>query len=322
MNQSFEIIPLTIEARGEVITNNVAEFRELVQAALLAINRSPSTDEEFAEADSNAKALKGAEQRIEDAKDKALSDAKDLYQLLKDLDATSEEIRQARLELEKAVNKRKDELKAEIIQKHLDAFDIDPRDALRHFLKPLQDAIKGKRTLDSMDAACAAYQEKRQGEIHDSRAMIDSFSKAHGDMMLLDRRELELKTPDLVEIELKRRFESQKAAEEKLRLQREADEAKAALKAAETPQAAPVAGSPADKLNPHNLPPPPKVGAIAVGPTPAAEWESFKQVVFAAFASIKEAKARLRHDENIQRAIVFGEGVNAAWKSTAKQPTP
>lgn len=57
----FSIIPLTIETRGEIVTNNLAEFRELVREALGNINRDLTTDEEFGQAELDVKALKAAE---------------------------------------------------------------------------------------------------------------------------------------------------------------------------------------------------------------------------------------------------------------------
>lgn len=47
MKQAFQIIPLTVEARGDIITNNLPEFREFVREALGNINRDLKTDDDI-----------------------------------------------------------------------------------------------------------------------------------------------------------------------------------------------------------------------------------------------------------------------------------
>jgi hypothetical protein len=50
------------------------------------------------------------------------------------------------------------------------------------------------------------------------------------------------------------------------------------------------------------------------------EWESFKTAVFTTFGPLKAAKQALKHPENIARAAMFAQGVNAAWQAaTAKE---
>lgn len=333
-----EII-LAIEVRGEVIANNVAEFATFIRAKLAEINRSPTTDEEFGEAEQVVKGLQLAETAITDAKAKALADAEQLHALFSQMDAVTGEIRAARLELARVITARKEEVKTEIIEEFLVLYDIDPRDARRHFLSGLQSAIKGKRTLDSMRTACRVYQGTTAASIAEARSMIDRFESAHGSTLTLDRRELELKSPDAVEAELRRRFDAKKAAEEKERLEKEAAEARAAeakakaeAEAAKVPPApqapaSPPAAPPAPMrgmLPPSDLPAPPKIGGIPVGRTPEessaagitveAEWEMFAELVREAFGPIKTARANLSHIVNQGRAAAFAIAVGAAWK--------
>ena len=312
MKHAFELIPLTIEAEGKVIANNVAEFREMVRGALENINSSPSTDEEFGQAELDSKALKTAEERIAAAKDKALSDAADLYALLTELDETSEEIRACRLTLEKAVAQRKEEVKAELIAAAMDKLDCAPRLRQSIYGKSVAEAIKGKRTLDSMEKALEVIITVHNGCIAKNRASIASFEKAHGEDMTMDREELETKSPETVEAELRRRFEAKKATDERKRLEAEAAKAKAELEAAKAPaNVTPIRGV----LPPDNLPKPPKIGSLPTGPSPAAEWESWIVACKTTFGALKAAKESLKHEHNIRRAAILAEGVNAAWKA-------
>lgn len=324
MNHAFEIIPLTVEARGEIITNNLPEFRELVRAALGNINRDLRSDEDFGQAEKDVKALKNAEDAVREAALKAFDDQ--LKELVDGLNETAEEIRVPRLELEKLIAKRKEEVKSELVEEFLGTFDIDPKDARKHFLGGLQNAIKGKRTLESMRTALRVYATTQQAIITKNRGAIDTFEKGHGVEMTMDRRELELKSAEFVEGELRRRFEAKKAAEERKRLEAEAANAKAEAQAAI--REAEAAKQPA---KPAPLPAPPKIGSIPVGvqkpeDPPAgnvvefpqsedAEWAAFKTAVFTSFGPLKAARELLKHHGNIARAAKFAHGVNAAWQA-------
>ena len=198
MNHTFELIPLIIETRGEVIASNVDEFRELVRGALADINRELKTDEEFGQAELDVKALKGAEDAVKAAKEKALADAEQLNALFRALDETGEEIRAPRLELEKLIAKRKEEVKTELVTEALGRLDCAPRLRASVFGRSLQDAIKGKRTLDSMRKALDVTVTTHNAMIGQCRIAIDTFTWEHGKELVLDAEDLEVKTLDQV----------------------------------------------------------------------------------------------------------------------------
>jgi hypothetical protein len=319
MNHAFSIIPLTIEARGEIITNNLPEFRELVREALGNINRDLKSDEDFGQAELDVKALKQAEDTVRAAAVQAFDEK--LKELVDGLNETAEEIRAPRLELEKLIAKRKDDVKAEIVEEFLAEFDIEPATARKSFQTALKAQMSGKRTLESMRTACRVYQKTQQAIITDNRKAIESFETAHGQDMTMDRCELELKSSDFVTGELRRRFEAKKATEERKRLEAEAAKAKAEAQAAireaeAAKQPAPVNVVPMKGMLPKSdLPPPPKIGSLPTGPSPAAEWEAFKSAVLTSFGPLKAAKAMLKHPQNVERASAFAQAVNAAWNA-------
>jgi len=318
---AFSIIPLTIEARGEIITNNLPEFRELVRDALGNINRDLVTDEQFGQAELDVKALKEAEDAVRSAAVKAFDDQ--LKALVDGLNETAEEIRVPRLELEKIIAKRKDDVKSEIVDEFLAAFDIEPKLARKHFLAGLQTQIKGKRTLESMRTACRVYQTTQQAMITKCREILASFEKAHGPDLISDRRELELEKPEGLEAELRRRFEAKRAREEKARL--EADAAAAKAEAAKAQSALAEASKPPAAPKPDNVEQGPwkQEGTSVAEPVTStyvhnqgidAEWKEFKAACLAAFVPLKAARESLKHGKNIAKATIFSNAINKIWK--------
>lgn len=325
MNHAFAVIPLTIEARGEIITNNLPEFRELVREALGNINRDLKSDEDFGQAELDVKALKQAEDTVRAAALQAFDEK--LKQLVDGLNETAEEIRAPRLELEKLIAARKEEVKAELIAAAMDKLDCAPRLRQSTYGKSVSEAIKGKRTLDSMQKALEVIVTIHNGTIRKNRDAIGAFALEHGEDLLPDADELETKSPDSVEAELRRRIEAKRAAIERKRLEDEAAKAKAEAQAAIREAEAAKAPAKVDPLNPHNLPKPPKIGSIPVGanvvpfnapsdePTEAAEWAAFKSAVLTSFGPLKAAKAMLKHPRNVERASAFAQAVNVAWNA-------
>lgn len=319
MNHAFTIIPLTVEARGEIITNNLPEFRELVREALGNINRDLKSDEDFGQAELDVKALKQAEDTVRAAALQAFDEK--LKELVDGLNETAEEIRAPRLELEKLIAKRKDEVKAELVAAAMDKLDCAPRLRQSTYGKSVSEAIKGKRTLDSMQKALEVTVTIHNGTIAKNRASIASFIKAHGEELVPDGEDLEVKSPDSVEAELRRRFEAKIALMERKRLEAEAAQAKAEAQAAMA-QAEAAKQPAAENVVPmkgmlpkSDLPPPPKIGSIRTGPSPIAEWTAWLEACKTAFGALKVAKESLKHPHNIRRAAILADGVNAAWKA-------
>ena len=313
-NKVFELIPLAIETRGEVIASNVDEFRELVRAALSNINRELGSDEEFGQAELDVKALKGAEDAVRSAKEKALADAEQLQALFSALDETAEEIRAPRLELEKLIAKRKEEVKAELITEAMKRLECAPRLRAGTFGKSLTEAIKGKRTLDSMRKSLEVTVLTHNAMVTKSRAVIDEFVSAQGTDLVMDREDLEVRGPDNVAAELRRRLEMHTAQAEKKRLEAEAAKAKAEV-AAMKREAAEASKPP--------LPPARKIGSIPVGksalpdtgPPPAeAEWARFRATCLEAFRPLRAAREALQNPANVVKAQQFADALNTAWK--------
>jgi hypothetical protein len=309
-----EILTLAIEAKGEVISSNFPAFAGMVRARLGEINRELATDEDFDQADSDAKAIANAEAALKEAKEKALADAEQLHQLFEQIDGLSGDLAKARLDLTRQITKRKEEVKAELVDAALAGFDIDPAMARREFTKAIADAMKGKRTVETMRQAATVYVTIRRATIHKSRAAIESFEAAHGAELTMDKRELELKTPDSVEAELRRRFEAAKAAKEAEQLRAEVAAAKAEADKANAlreESAKPAAPTVAPKVEIQA----PVIEGEAI--TADEEWFAFKAAVILAFTELKAARGKLTHSKNTAKAQGLANGFNAVWKEWA-----
>lgn len=320
MNEQLEIIPLNVSAKGEVLSSNLAEFRASVKTVLDSINRTPKTDEEFGLAEQNVKMLKGAEDTVKAAKEKALKDAESLYQFFSALDESSEEIRQARLALEKKIAAEKEKIRTSLINEALDRLECAPRLRKKEFGGVMTDAIKGKRTLKSIKDALDAAVSLTNNTITENRQTIREFIDAGFGNLVMDEDELETKSTIYVEAELRRRQDVARVAKERARLaeearkaQEEAAQAKAELKE----QGKPPVPPPSAIINMTAFEPEP-VQALAPVPSPAPvgeeEWRKFQATVFEVFAQLKEARGKLTHPANKRRVAYFAQAVNNAWK--------
>lgn len=106
---------LHIEIRGEVRASNLTTFHEHAMAVLEGINRELTTDQHFADAEKTVKWCEGVEERLEAAKQHALSQTASIEQLFRTIDDVKAETRRVRLELFNLVKARKEAVKGEIV---------------------------------------------------------------------------------------------------------------------------------------------------------------------------------------------------------------
>ena len=333
---------LVIEAEGKVITSNFAIFAEKVRARLGEFNTNLRTDEDFDQAAADAKAIAGAEASLKAAKEKALADAEELNALFGQLDSLSEELATARLSLTKQIEAQKAKLKADIINTSLTQLDCDP--AMREgYRGAMEAAIKGKKSFATMREAVRIQVKIANDAVARAKKAIDAFEAANN-TVTMDRRELEVKSIEFLDGELRRRTDALKAQAERQRLEEEAVTQRAAAEKARAdlaeankpPQAPPMTRSagparpPGEELPWGSSPPPAapqvtgRVCSLAGGSTPAVvpddgddggrEWQGFRAKVIPAFGVLKSAREALLHVENRRAAARFAEAVNTAWE--------
>jgi hypothetical protein len=314
---NFETLPaLTIVAKGEVVSSNVAAFRAKVKEWLSALNLEPKTDEEFGQAQLDIKGMKSAEDAIKAAHEATLAQAGTILAELKEMADGGEKIRQARLTLEKAVTTQTEKVKANLVAEALALYPVDARIAERHFKPGLIAAMKGKRTIESLRKALEIERMTRCKILADSRAIIERFIKAHGMTLVPDEDVLELNNPDVVEAELRRRFEAAKAEAERKRLAEEAANAKREMERLKAEQA--EANRPPAPPAPAQAPAEPKPDAGFVAPSLAQaereEWDAYRASVIEAFKPLKAMRAGLKYGKNQARAAGLAAAMNKAWE--------
>ncbi|MGB1951682.1 MAG: YqaJ viral recombinase family protein [Marinobacter sp.] len=151
---------LNIQATGEITASNLQDFEQHARKVIAAIKTDLITDQDFADAEQTVKFCKKAEERLSASKDAVLAQTASIDEVFRTIDSVSEDLRQTRLKLEKAVKAQKESRKAEIVLTARKALD-DYIQALRDqhgIVMPVIDAdfpgvIKGKKNLGSMQSA-------------------------------------------------------------------------------------------------------------------------------------------------------------------------
>jgi len=107
---------LRIEVSGAVTASNLNEFKVRATEVFNSIKTELETDTDFANADKTTKWCKEVEDRLEAAKQHALSQTSSIDELFRTIDAIKEEARQKRLTLEKLVKQRKETIRADKVE--------------------------------------------------------------------------------------------------------------------------------------------------------------------------------------------------------------
>ena len=243
---------LRIEVTGMVTASNLAAFREHALAVFGGINTDLQTDADFADAERTVKWCKEVEDKLDAAKQHALSQTASIDDLFRTIDAIKEEARQKRLTLDKLVKAEKENRKAEIVSEARKAFadhwsalcrrvggEWIPAVGVSYFA----DAIKGLKSLDSMRDKASTALAHAKIEANAVADRIDANRKTVEDMSLMpDFAQVCTKAPDdfaaLYGMRKQQRAEAEakrlEAEREKIRRE---EEAKARAEAERTAQA-------------------------------------------------------------------------------------
>ena len=252
---------LRIEVTGQVTASNLSEFKEHALAVFAGINRNLVTDQDFADAEQTVKWCGNVEERLQAAKQHALSQTASIDELFRAIDDISAEARRVRLELDKLVKARKEAIRAEIVaagqkslQEHVAALNARiGRPLMPAVHADFATAIKGKRTIDSL-----------RGAVDDTLAQAKIDANAIADRITINLRALDehkehaglfpdvgplvLKQPDdLAAVVAQRiaeheaREQARRQAEEEAKVRAAAEQARQQAEAAKVAEPAPVA---------------------------------------------------------------------------------
>jgi putative phage-type endonuclease len=182
---------LRIEVTGMVTASNLAAFREHALAVFGGIKTDLQTDADFADAERTVKWCKEVEDRLDAAKQHALSQTASIDDLFRTIDAIKEEARQKRLTLDKLVKAEKENRKAEIVRSAHEAFSDHLAALLKRTGVPIPavgtfaDAIKGLKSIDSMRDKVSTALAHAKIEANAIADRIDANRKLVEDMSLM-----------------------------------------------------------------------------------------------------------------------------------------
>ncbi len=251
----METLPaVSVRVDGQLaIVSNLPAFGQALRDFIERIPAAPSTDQEFADVDAACKSLKLAEDALEAAESNALAQLADVDTLRRFVADYRALARATRLQREKLVTQRKDEIRREIaaaaaqsVRDHAAALTL-PRGASvsapASLVSEIAEAMKGKRTIDTLrDAASfVAASQKAMLSLLAERFNSNAATMASEDAadLLPDFAAVGNKAPDdfAALIQLRKH---QRAAADAARAEREQEAAPAPLVQAQAPAAQPA----------------------------------------------------------------------------------
>lgn len=152
---------LVVQTEGKVVSSNLMAYQKAAEKFLSTIKTDLQDDQDFADAEYNVKFCGEAEAKLEHAKAAALAQTSTIDEVMRTVDHIKAQFRAKRLELEKLVKTRKEQIKETILNDGHRAY-IDHVAALEAEIAPIRlqlpapdfaGAMKAKRTLASLHDA-------------------------------------------------------------------------------------------------------------------------------------------------------------------------
>lgn len=205
-SESVRDLPaINYKMNGLALESNLEAYK---QAALVLVEQSQNpleSDQDFANAEARQKVFSKAESDIKDACDRVMGEIDSIDAFVKDMRFIAENIRQARLAEGKQIKARKEEIRAEIMfaaNAEIIAAKNEAENKINANLPALSvniaNAMKGKRTIDSLKDAAA-------GEVARAKIEISSYRDSAMENMLViaDHREFDFLFSDWQQIAFK-----------------------------------------------------------------------------------------------------------------------
>ena len=261
---------LVVQTEGKVVSSNLMAYQKAAEKFLSTIKTDLQDDQDFADAEYNVKFCGEAEAKLEHAKAAALAQTSTIDEVMRTVDHIKAQFRAKRLELEKLVKTRKEQIKETILNDGRRAY-AEYVAALEAEIAPIRlqlatpdfaGAMKAKRTLASLHDAVgttlanakiaantqAADYRVKQAWCREHAAnygflfmdMASIIGKPMDDFQLLvrtriaDHERAEKAKQDALraQIEAQERAKAEAAAAEKLAAERKADADRAAAEQA------------------------------------------------------------------------------------------
>ena len=235
---------LQISIKGEITASNFEEWHSALIQRIDATNTELVTDEDFANADDTVKFYKVIEKRLDQVKQSALKQSRDIIALFDAIDSVKSHVRDTRLILYRLVKKRKDDIRIDLIKTAIKQVrdTIRDQEGIFPFLNHsdiLQEldfelAIKGKRSISIAQSAMNRLVKAKTKEIDQrfnlvalNERLLNDASEEY-EFLFHDRKTLLLKESDQLEIVISNRIleykEMERLKKEQERIQKAKDE--------------------------------------------------------------------------------------------------
>ncbi len=227
--QVVESLPLpSVVVKGEITTSNLDKIKPLFDKYLSGIKTELKTDQDFADADANAKNCRTTAKNIEALRENIISQMADVNAIDKSLASYQEAFNKMGLSLEKAVDQQKQLIKSNAILAAKNAFNAHIA-SLEEETKPIRlnvpvpdfaGAIKSIRSITSMNSrindALANGKLQADEQARDIRAKLswmrentEGYKMLFSDIMIIINKPM-----DDLQLLVKSRISEHKAAEE------------------------------------------------------------------------------------------------------------
>lgn len=240
------------------VLSNLPTFEEKARAFIAKMNPAPESDQDFADAEAEVKALKNAESQLDAAEDSALAQIAVVDQMRKHKAMLSELLRSTRLAREKLVKDRKDFVRAKIQSDAVAQIEAHRRDTEKllggNYLPPIPHdiagAMKGKKTMASLKDAAATAVAKWKIEADAATKIINAnlalLDEHHEHAFLFnDKKTLVLKDPEAVAAIVAQRISAHEA-EQRAKVEAAAEAAREKIRREEQAKAEAEARARAD----------------------------------------------------------------------------
>lgn len=297
---------LVVAVSGKITKSNFDDFRAMAEERIKSLNFSPSTDEEFGQAEDDVKNLAKFEKDLSAAEQDILRQMDEVYHLVSGIGELKKLSAESRLKLKKQIDSQKKVVRAQIKRAALAEIQLAHPDAEAR----IEAAMKGKRTLDSLRKAANDEAAEINAGIDRARIVVDGYRAEHEDI-LHDEHKLLVMDCATLETELARRVERKAAmlreAELKAEAERARKEAEAQRKEAEPAEAHAV------RMDDDTAPTKPHWTSQPEAITPAEELADYLATLRTCLAPLRQAREGLKHPANIERVSRFASTLNQAF---------
>lgn len=228
-----------------VVQSNLPAFGAALKAFVAKVPKNPSTDSEFAQTEAACKALKQAEDRLQQAEDSALASMSDVEAMRRMVADFRGIARTARLASEKMVKSRKDQIREDectrgrnAAQAHIAALNARLGQQFMPIIaSDFAGAIRGLKSIDSLrnaiDTEIARFKIAANEVADRIDANLKTLAAAGAPTLFPDRAQLVLKAPDDLAAVIAQRLDAEQKRQDAERERIRAEEAAKAQREAE-----------------------------------------------------------------------------------------